>query len=134
MIPFIITPIKWLPYPENINKIINTTKYLLSEYSGGVSRRFGAEIKHIDKEYGVNAFAELPAPYDPASEEFDFTTAVELMKAGNRCKSVQSGIILHVYDDEHETVFKQTVIKNDNTSYWDYNLSYDEILGKWRLA
>ena len=142
MIPFVMTPIKWLPYPENkphadgcwwlVYLADHTIHQLFYEWELDGSGFF--ERKDIPNTAEIIYYSDLFFSIDPASEDFNFTTAVELMKAGNRCKSVQSGIILHVYDDEHETVFKQTVIKNDNTSYWDYNLSYDEILGKWRLA
>ena len=135
--PFVISQFKWLPFPENkpenwdclclckTNSTSPTIIYeALYEDSNNTFWADDGTQSGNDITKDVVGFALKPT-VDLDSEEFDFSTALELMKEGIKCLSES----LNTWKIENGTFWKAT-----NTG-WVTDLPYhNEILNKWRLA
>jgi hypothetical protein len=147
-LPFRVSTIKWLPYPENKPEVaidvFNSAVYYLCFLNNGRVEILSSFYSREQLSYPsqpdpdsqafyysngaqcdrVLMFAELPTLDD--SDEFDFATALELMKAGVECESLVDGKVIFI----DEGVFKT----NDHNNTFPIQLWSDQILGKWRQA
>lgn len=128
--------IVWKSYPEcNANLIVNK-RYLVKFRDGYVTEDKWLGNGLTEKWYNsvdsnITAFAELPTGI--IGDEFDFATAVLLMKEGVYCSPISDNLIVKhksytICNMNGELHFS---VGNNTQSV---NISASEILGKWRLA
>jgi hypothetical protein len=129
-----VTTVTWKPYPENKPipegnewKVFLTTSRQGNKLFTNRNTYFykDEQWEYDENDFPVIAFAELPAPYDPAAKTFNFLTAVARMKAGKVCKSLDSETEYIVTDDE---LFANYDITDDR---YCLTLTLSEIEGQW---
>ena len=135
--PFVISQIKWLPYPEN-KPPDKELDYLCLYKDGTVFQHQWSEYMYAKgiTEYDwssealpddIVAFAELPT-VNLDSEEFDFATALELMKDNcfNRlvCNGKRYCFVNGLFYTWSSETYEKVI------AYFGTN----EIMGKWKLA
>ena len=123
--------IKWLAYPENIpviEKIYDLTYKSLGVLMVGEDSWLGDRWRYCDDDK-VIAYSEKAKPYDPTAKQFNFWTALEMMKSGECMKSLSS-YNQHWIDwhkDEEILVHYSSVSDHDT-------FTLAEIEGLWEVA
>ena len=123
--------IKWLAYPENIpnrdrKHYIVTIKHPDKGYTTMELFWVGNEFKDFDD--WVTAYAHRPKPCDPTAKQFNFWTALEMMKNGVLCRSMVSG--KHIRIPNNYNGF----IEDDGEFNSDHYIVLAEIEGLWERA
>lgn len=127
--PFVISQTKWLPYDGS--KLPYGT-YAVKIIGGSIridrvtfddSNSWYWEESYTNE---ITHYAKLPEV--SFSEEFNFATALELMKEGLSCQSLET--------DESFTIKDDTLYVSDGLGGWCefISLTFGEITGKWRMA
>ena len=127
--------IKWLAYPENIpNKdrkhYIATIKHPDKGYSTMELFWVGNEFKDFDD--WVTAYAHRPKPCDPTAKQFNFWTALEMMKSGVVCISLYYGFRYRIRSSDQITYTQRW--DTENKMWIPYKFDVSEIEGLWEVA
>ena len=122
---------KWLAYPENKPECNGRYLCITSEknctfewyvYGTGFDKRF------TRSEYKIIAFAEIPKPYDPTAKQFNFWTALEMMKeSGEPYRCLDNGCEYWINNGMFYCESKGTVLVNAK-------LTYQNMISLWEVA
>ena len=127
--------IKWLAYPENIpviEKIYDLTYKSLGVLMVGEDSWLGDRWRYCDDDK-VIAYSEKAKPYNPEAKQFNFWTALELMKSGVVCKSLATNNVFTILVGNNYFSIKN--IYNDKMISWTSEcVSLPEIEGLWEVA
>ena len=120
--------IKWLAISNYVDTLIDNDMYLVQDIYGEIDRAFW-----VNKDWDntmlnpadIISFAELPKPYDPTAKQFNFWTALEMMRNGEKCR--RNDQIYYINDNG---ILRVETILGDFQAY----LSLKEINGLWEVA
>ena len=123
--------IKWLAISNYVDTLIDNDMYLVQDIYGEIDRAFW-----VNKDWDntmlnpadIISFAELPKPCDPTAKQFNFWTALEMMKNGVLCRSMVSG--KHIRIPNNYNGF----IEDDGEFNSDHYIVLAEIEGLWERA
>jgi len=126
--------IKWLAYPENIpviEKIYDLTYKSLGVLMVGEDSWLGDRWRYCDDDK-VIAYSEKAKPYDPTAKQFNFWTALEMMKSGVLCIDLSTGDEIRMQFRESEDRYFEKYAGN---GVWHpYKLDARQVTGLWEVA
>jgi hypothetical protein len=141
-----VTETVWLPYQENIDKLIQNEEYIvIHQYESGKTEKLYCEWRgdsfHELREVGMRddyinpiAFSSFQTPCDPAATEFNFATAKRLMEGGEVCQLSYANTAHMRIKMQYGNPYleKRHFVSNDDIRWNSAELTLAELNGTWR--